>query len=165
MAEPVAERVYIETTIPSFYYSGRSDPESRARQIWTRRWWRDERERYAPVASVAVLDELSRSSRAALREQRLGLVDSLPLVPVTAEVIRTARVYVGRRVMPHDVGGDALHLALASHHRCGFLLTWNCKHLANANKVGHIEQVNTELGLHVPRLVTPLELVSEQPDE
>src|SRR5437763_6164227 len=54
--------------------------------------------------------------------------------------------------MPHDPVGDALHLALASYHKCEFLLTWNCNHLANANKFGHIRHVNDILGLFVPML-------------
>jgi hypothetical protein len=62
---------------------------------------------------------------------------------------------------PADPGGDALHLALASYHRCDFLVTWNCRHLANANKFGHIRRVNVLLGLFVPALVTPLELLGD----
>ena len=65
--------------------------------------------------------------------------------------------------MPADPFGDALHLAIASYHRCDFLVTWNCRHLANANKFGHIRRVNGILGLFVPSLVTPLELVGEDP--
>ena len=53
----------------------------------------------------------------------------------------------------------ALHLALASYYKCEFLVTWNCQHLANANKFGHIRRVNAMLGLFVPALVTPLELL------
>ena len=64
--------------------------------------------------------------------------------------------------MPSDPKGDALHLALASYHRCQFLLTWNCAHLANANKREHIRHVNALLGLHVPILTTPLELIDAQ---
>ena len=45
-------------------------------------------------------------------------------------------------------------IARASFHKCDFLLTWNCQHLANASKFGHIKRVNTKLGLHVPSLVT-----------
>ena len=45
------------------------------------------------------------------------------------------------------------------------LLTWNCRHLANANKFPHIRRINALLGLHVPELVTPLQLLggSEEP--
>lgn len=62
--------------------------------------------------------------------------------------------------------GDALHLALVSYHKCDFLVTWNCKHLANANKFGHIRRVNALLELFVPALVTPLELLggSDEPE-
>lgn len=65
--------------------------------------------------------------------------------------------------MPQDATGDALHLALASFHKCDYLLTWNCKHIANANKVNHIRRINQMLQIHVPELVTPLELVQENP--
>jgi hypothetical protein len=62
--------------------------------------------------------------------------------------------------MPADTKGDALHLALASYHNCDFLLTWNCQHLANANKFAHIRRINTLFGLFVPALITPFELLS-----
>ncbi len=67
--------------------------------------------------------------------------------------------------MPDDPVGDALHLAMASYYKCDFLLTWNCRHLANANKFDHIRRINTLLGLFVPALVTPLELLGENDDE
>lgn len=66
-------------------------------------------------------------------------------------------VYIEHQLMPQD----PLHLALASYYRCDFLLTWNCNHLANANKFNHIKRINTLLGLFVPMLVTPLEMLGE----
>ena len=57
-----------------------------------------------------------------------------------------------------EANRKGVHLTLASHHKCDFLVTWNCRHLANANKFGHIRRVNALLGLFVPALVTPLEL-------
>jgi len=56
---------------------------------------------------------------------------------------------------------DALHLALASFHACDILLTWNCKHLANANKTGHIHHVNALLGIRVPVLAMPNQLLED----
>jgi len=44
---------------------------------------------------------------------------------------------------------------------CDFLVTWNCRHIANANKFGHIRRVNDILGLGNPALVAPLELLNE----
>jgi hypothetical protein len=56
----------------------------------------------------------------------------------------------------------AEHLALASFHNCDMLVTWNCKHLANANKFAHIHRVNALLGLRTPALVTPLQLLEKE---
>jgi len=152
------KRVYIETTIPSFYFETRSEPEMVARREWTRRWWAGSDTPYEAVTSEAVDEELSRGDFPA-REDSLRLIERLPLVPIEAAVAEIVRTYVARQVMPSSPVGDALHLALASHHRCDFLLTWNCRHLANANKFDHIRRVNVMLGLFVPALVTPLELL------
>lgn len=87
------------------------------------------------------------------------MIETLPLLPFEIEVIEIVEAYINYKLMPADPSGDALHLALASHHKCDFLLTWNCKHIANANKFNHIRRINTILGLFVPHLVTPLELL------
>jgi hypothetical protein len=91
----------------------------------------------------------------------LSLLESLPLLPVELAIAEIVEAYFRHHVMPTDPTGDALHLALASFHKCDFLVTWNCRHLANANKIGHIRRVNTILGLFVPAVVTPLELLGE----
>ncbi len=152
------KRIYVETTIPSFYFESRSDPEMVARREWTRRWWEGAGDEYELVTSAAVVDELLRGEFPA-RHECLRLVERLPLVPVEMAVTEIVRTYVAQRVMPSDPVGDALHLALASHHRCDFLVTWNCRHLANANKFAHIRRVNAMMGIFVPALVTPLELL------
>jgi predicted nucleic acid-binding protein len=86
----------------------------------------------------------------------------VPLLSVEPAIADIVQAYIQHKVMPNNPVGDALHLALASYHKCDFLLTWNCKHLANANKFHHIRRVNTLLGLYVPLLVTPLELLGEE---
>jgi predicted nucleic acid-binding protein len=153
-------RVYIETTIPSFYHEVRAAPDIVARRDWTRRWWDGAMDRYELVTSPAVLDELAGGlpERGAMR---LDLVRNLPLLPIEPAILEIVQSYIRYRLMPADPGGDAMHLALASYHKCDFLVTWNCQHLANANKFGHIRRVNTMLGLFVPALVTPLELLGE----
>ncbi|MHB2019793.1 MAG: type II toxin-antitoxin system VapC family toxin, partial [Candidatus Xenobia bacterium] len=112
------------------------------------------------VTSVAVIEELEAGDFPS-RTACLELVANLPLVAIELAVLDIVDTYIKRKVMPGDPAGDALHLALASYHRCDFLLTWNCQHLANANKFDHIRRVNAMLGLFVPTLVTPLELISE----
>lgn len=152
------KKVYVETTIPSFYHNQRTQPEMVARMNWTRDWWDHRRSSYDVVTSVAVFEEL-RERTHPQQAEKLALLHSIPCLQMTLEVLEVAEVYVARKVMPADLGGDALHLAFASVFSCDVLLTWNCVHLANANKFDHIRRVNTLLGLRVPLLLTPLELM------
>jgi hypothetical protein len=156
-------RIYIETTIPSFYFEVRSEAEMVARRTWTREWWSAASLRDEIVTSEAVLEELSAGDHPR-RADCLAMVASLPLLAVEPAVAETVEAYIAHKLMPRDPGGDALHLALASHYRCDFLATWNCRHLANANKFDHIRRINGILGLFVPALVTPLELLGENED-
>jgi len=157
-------RVYVETTIPSFYHTTRTSTFARARREWTRRWWETSGDSYERVTSRAVFDELSRGDYPS-REAALELIRGLYRLQVSPAIPEILTAYFRNRLMPADPGGDALHLALASYHRCDFLLTWNCRHLANASKFGHIRRVNTALGLFVPPLVTPLELLGEDHED
>ena len=152
-------RVYIETSIPSFYYTLRTDTESVARMNWTHRWWSEFAPQFKLVSSPAVITELRRGT-GKTTGQRISLLKDVELIQVTKQVEDVANVYIERLVMPNDPGGDALHLALASVHRVDVLLTWNCRHLANPSKMEHIRLVNYELGLPIPLLTTPLNYLS-----
>jgi PIN domain-containing protein len=153
-------RIYVETTIPSFYFETRTAPGIVARREWTRQWWDVAKDRDELVTSPAVLDELA-SGPSDRSGEWLGLIQGLPVLTIDTEIDAIVETYLRHHVMPADPAGDALHLALASFHKCDFLVTWNCRHLANANKFGHIRGLNTMLGLFVPSLVTPLELLGE----
>ena len=157
------QRVYVETTIPSFYHEIRQEPDMVARRDWTREWWTSHSERYALVTSIPVIEELEAGDHPK-KQACLRLIESIAVLPIADPIAEIVDAYIQHRLMPNDPKGDALHLAMASYHRCQFLLTWNCAHLANANKQEHIRHVNTLLGLHVPILTTPLELIGE-PEE
>ena len=151
-------RVYVETTVPSFYHEIRDEagnggtPRLDSSVVGTSNCG------LRVGHQRPVVDELERGDFPN-REECLRLIAPLPLLAVEPAVLEIVQTYIARRVMPRNPVGDALHLALASHHRCDFLATWNCKHLANANKFAHIRRVNTLLGLFVPSLVTQLELL------
>lgn len=157
-------RIYIETTVGSFYFNARPEPEMVARQNWTRRWLdaamltSDEL-----VTSAAVETELN-AGDFPHKSDMIELASRFPLLDINDAVIEAVEAYIANHVMPNDPGGDAFHLAAASFHRCDFLVTWNCQHIANANKFGHIRRVNGILGLGNPALVTPLELLNEEND-
>ena len=155
--------VYIETSIPSFYFETRTSPEAVARRNWTHTWWEKKRELYEIVSSEAVEAELEMTP-APKRQECLHFLSTIPLLAISPPIIEIVQTYILNKVMPANAGGDALHLALASYYRCDYLLTWNCKHLANGNKFGHIRRINSMLGLYVPTLITPLELLGENHD-
>lgn len=159
---PSKPRVYIETTIPSFYHEVRTDPEALARKNWTQHWWDFKREEYRLSTSPAVVDEL-RDGEYPTKQDALSLLKDIPLLAIGPPIMEIVETDIRHRLMPRDPFGDAMHLAVASYYRCDFLLTWNCQHLANANKFDHIRRVNALLGLFVPMLVTPLELLAEEP--
>jgi hypothetical protein len=135
-------KIYIETTIPSFYYEARTEPDMVARREWTRQWWTIGRKEFELVTSVAVIDELGQGDFPA-QGDCLALLEGLPVLAVEPAILEIVESYISHHVMPNDPVGDALHLA-------------------NANKFDHIRRVNTLLGLYVPALVTPLEFLGEE---
>ncbi len=153
--------VYVETTIPSFYYETRADESVKAWRNATRQWWDNHRVAYNLHSSRFVVDELSQSP-AAKAARMLAMLEPVPLLAEPAELADVIAFYVEHRLMPADAVGDAAHLALASLHSMDFLLTWNCRHLANANKIRHINVVNGRLGLRTPVITTPLNLMPEE---
>lgn len=83
-------------------------------------------------------------------------------VPVNREVRNLAAAYIRAKLMPAD-SLDALHVAAAAIHQIDYLLTWNCRHMANANKVAHFRSLHTRLGIHLPVITTPYTLIPEPP--
>lgn len=152
--------VYIESSIPSYYHETRNEPQIIAWRDATRRWWDEFSSRFELCTSVLTLNELAAGppEKAALCIDMLRGQRVLDELPGTGELID---FYVAQRLMPTGAGGDAGHLAFATMHGIDFLLTWNCQHLANANKTRHLQVLNGRLGLPVPILTTPLNLIPE----
>ena len=151
-------RVYVETTIPSAYYTDRNDPAMVKRRDATRKWWSVATVASDLVTSPAVLRELSNGTSPHV-PARLRLLSDLPVLEITPAVMSPAATYVARRIMPAHPFEDALHLALASHHACDALATWDFRHLANPAKFLVIQRINTEFHLPVPLIASPAYLL------
>jgi predicted nucleic acid-binding protein len=151
-------RIYVETTIPSTYHSDRTDPEAVNRRAITRDWWSAAARSSDLMTSDVVLQELAlgRPEQARLR---LALAKDLRLIRSGTVELATALAYVRHRLMPGNPLADALHLAIASHRRFDVLVTWNYHHLANPNKLDRIIKLNEEMGISVPRILTPKQLL------
>jgi hypothetical protein len=153
--------VYIETTIPSFYFETRDTDQARVWREHTRRWWSNSATRFRMVTSSFTIQELNEAPDPK-RSDGLRLLEDVELLDDPPELTDVVEYYLQHRLMPHDAVGDAAQLAIASLSRVDFVLTWNLKHLANANKFRHIAVVNGRLGLPVPLITTPLNLVHEE---
>jgi predicted nucleic acid-binding protein len=151
-------RIYVDTTVPSAYHTDRTDPGMVKRRAATRTWWDAAVHSAELVASGVVLQELAdgRTEQVLLR---LELVKGLRVLRSGTAELTTALVYVRHKVMPGNPLADALHLAIASHHRCDVLVTWNYHHLANPNKLDRIRKLNAGMGLFLPRILTPKQLL------
>ncbi len=152
------KKVYLDTTIPSYLFDNR--PKIRFLIDMSKRWWQEESSKYLVVVSENTISELSRGNYPN-KEKILEFALKLNILPYTGEIIQIAQAYIDNTLMPKDLEGDAMHLAYASYYKIDFLLTWNCNHLANANKKSHIRFLNTRLGLFIPEIITPLELFEE----
>ena len=157
-------KIYIETTIPSFYYDTRKFLEVRSRRMWTRQWWDKPKPNVVLLTGFSVLAELEMIP-GAKKAQALRLARQLEVLEDTEEVREIVSFYDSHKLMPAGVFGDATHLALASFYESDYLLTWNCKHLANPDKFDHMVRVNRMLGMGTPKIVTPLQLLGSDESE
>ena len=153
------ETVYIDSTIPSYYFDER---ESLAifTEI-TRKWWSEMADKYDLFMSDAVLQELN-SGNYPRKEEIMKFVSTVSLLPLSNGIEKVVEYYIANYVMPKSFVGDAVHLAYASFYAINYLLTWNCNHLANANKRKHIQIINGRLVLSTPEIITPLELLGQE---
>jgi hypothetical protein len=156
----MADSVYLETSVLSALFDLRSDPVCQVQHQETKEWHEREGRYYDLYVSALVLDEL-RGGKYDHQQEAVSFARGLSLLSIDDEVLGVARVYADHLVMPQDNLGDAVHLAVASVNEVDYLLTWNCKHLANPNKVRRIAEINRRLGLMVPVIATPAMLYRE----
>ena len=153
------ENVYLDTTIPSYYFDQRESLTSYIEV--TRKWWDEMSGDYDLFVSDAVLQELNEGDYPG-KKDIMQFVSTIPLLPIVSDIEQIVEFYIANYVMPQTLVGDAVHLAYASYFDIDYLLTWNCNHLANANKKKHIRIINGRLGLSTPEIITPLELFKEE---
>jgi hypothetical protein len=155
------DSVYIETSIVSHASALPSgDSAVAALQQQARQWLASVAPKYALVTSQFVIDEASRGDPDAA-ERRLALLSDIPLLLPDTRVERVAEEIIRRSLMPETARLDALHVASAAIGGIEYLLTQNCRHIANARTLPGVYDLLQELGL--PRLLicTPAEFLGD----
>jgi hypothetical protein len=150
--------VYVETTIPSYLAAFPSrDLIVAGQQQITHNWWRTARERFDLFVSEAVLREI-RAGDPATAARRVEIVKGLPVLDVTKEVDSLVDIYQEKFNVPRRAKTDIVHIAVAVVYELDYVVTWNCRHIANGHIVRRLMEVNHSLGRFTPLLYTPAEL-------
>ena len=108
-----------------------------------------------------MLSEVQGGHPEAAQKRLLALAD-IPALELLPEVETLAAALLAKGAVLAEARLDALHIAIASVHGIGYFLTWNFRHIANAEKWTDIESVCKDMGLEMPRICSPLELMEHQ---
>ena len=155
----MAERVYIETTVVSYLTARPNrDVVIAGHQQITHEWWDTRRESYELCVSQLVRKEAGAGDFQAAQE-RLEVLKTMTLLATSVEALDLAKELIQAGALPSKAADDALHIAVAAMNGIPYLLTWNCRHLANATMRPVIESVCTGKGVKAPIICTPEELL------
>ena len=154
-------RIYVETSVVGYLTSRLSrDLIVAGHQQITQEWWASRRDRFELFISQTVIEEVAAGDSEAA-QQRLAVIEGLPLLEITEEAIALAKDLIRIGPLPEKAEVDALHIAVAVTNRVNYLLTWNCKHLANAALRTRIEYVCRLRGYEPVIICTPEELLED----
>jgi hypothetical protein len=156
MAKP---RAYVETTIVSYLTAWLSrDLVMAAHQLITREWWVTCRERFDLVVSELVVREAGAGDVEAARK-RLEVLATIPLLQATQETRTLAKELIRTGALPTIAADDAFHVAVAVTNGVNYLVTWNCRHIANGTMLPLIEKCCRDAGYEPVRIYTPEQLM------
>jgi len=159
----VIERVYIETSFVSYLTARPSrDLIVAGHQQITHEWWDARRKSFELCISQLVLQEAGDGDPEAAKE-RLEVLSSMAVLEINEAALSLAEELVLESALPAKAENDALHISVAAVHRMAYLLTWNCRHMANAAIRGQIEAICANHGYKAPIICTPEELMEVNP--
>lgn len=154
--------VYVETSILSYLTARPTrDLMAAARQQITRDWWDTHRMRFDLFVSPLVDQEAKRGDPDAAR-RRVEALGNLPALEVVDEAYDLAAALIAEGALPPSAEDDAAHIALAAVHGMDYLLTWNCRHIDNAETKPIVRSVCIAHGYSCPEICTPEELMGDQ---
>jgi hypothetical protein len=150
--------VYVETSLVSYLTAPQNQNIiTAANQLMTQEWWKNYRSKFELFTSQLVIDEASQGN-ATEASKRLAILKDIPMLTLNEEVVKLGQLFLKEKGLPLKATDDAYHIAYATVHQIHYLLTWNCKHIANAQIQKKLRQISTQKGYELPILCTPYEL-------
>jgi hypothetical protein len=157
----VSETVYIETSILGYLTARPSRNIIVAANIEiTREWWNTRRSEFQLYSSQAVIKEIAQGDTE-IASQRLEILSNLSLLDLNQSALDLAEQFLARSNLPAKADVDAVHIAIATVNGMDYLLTWNCKHIANAQIQRKLAEISIDFGYELPILCTPYELLGD----
>src|SRR5262245_23374626 len=155
------DSVYMERTFMSYLVARHTrDVLVPAHQQASQDWWTNRRNEFECFVSQIVIDEASVGDSTEV-EKRQTIMSALPVLAITEDTEALTQAILSSGMIPPRAVRDAAHIAVATTNEVDFLLTWNCKHLANAQIARKISLVCERLGWQMPTICTPEELMGE----
>lgn len=133
------------------------DLVSAARQSITHDWWENNRSSYELCISALVEQEITAGDKEAAARRSLFVAD-LQMVAISDVAVSLAEKLIGGEALPANSEEDALHIGIAAAQGTDYLLTWNFKHINNAEMKVKIIEVIERDGLVCPQICSPEEL-------
>jgi predicted nucleic acid-binding protein len=121
-------------------------------------WWETRRKLFAIFISELVVREAQRGDPSA-SARRMDYINFIPRLDITDKSIDLARKIISTHILPEKAADDALHISLAAFHGIDYLLTWNCRHIDNAEIKPGIRSLILAAGYQCPEICTPAELM------
>ena len=151
----MSETVYIETSVVGYLTARPSNNLILMANLGiTQEWWDTRRGQFTLYISQVVLDEVALGD-SEMADKRLDILRDFPLLEVNEEVQSLAIQFLTKSNLPAKASDDALHIAVATFYGIDYLLTWNCKHIANAQIQKKLAQISIEAGYELPTICTP----------
>ena len=153
--------VYIETSIISYLTARLSnDLRVAANQKTTIEWWENRRLDFDLFVSEFVLTEAGFGDPV-IAKKRLEIIADLSELLVDDSAKMLVKILLSQKAIPLKAEIDAYHIAVAAVNGIDYLLTWNCKHIANAIMRPKIEIICRQQGFEPPTICTPQELMED----
>lgn len=154
-------KLYVETSVISYLTARPSrDVIALAHQELTREWWVRAGSEFELYASRLVVAEAQLGDPEAA-SARLAALEPITLLAETAESRALAQKLLASGGLPIKAASDALHIGVATVHGMDYLVSWNCKHIANARMLRFVMETCRDAGFEPPIICTPEELAED----
>ena len=152
------KKVYVETTVVSDATAlPTNDLALVGRQVATREWWRTALERFELFSSTVVSQEVRRGDPEAAK-RRVEVLKDIPELVADERAVALAIKLMDGKAVPKEYPDDALHIATAAMNAMDYLVSWNFKHITNAQTIPLVRKICEANGYRCPEICTPMML-------